>query len=147
MTKLLLQDAGEEIKRAEHLLFISLKYTRTRDVMRNIIVRLIAAYDLIILAILESSKSKKKLDEIPESWKTRAQLAYKIKSGCREFLELYSLLRKVYDSPYSAREEFRKHITMVSNIGGKKVEIDVPTLTEYFKKTKMFLKYAEEETE
>ena len=147
MTKLLLQDADEEVKRSEHLLFISLKYTRTRDVMRNILVRLIAACELAILALLEHAKAKKKLDEIPEFWKTRAQIASKLKQGNKEFIELYLLLKKIYDSPYTAKEEFRKHITMICSIDGKKIDIDVPTLTEYFKKTKMFLKYVEDEIE
>ena len=68
MTNLLIQDAEEEIKRADHLLYISLKYTRTRDIVKNIIVRLIAAFDLAIMAILEDANSKKKLYNVSDNW-------------------------------------------------------------------------------
>ena len=38
----------EELKRADHLVYVSLKYTRTCDIMKNAIKRLIAAFQLVI---------------------------------------------------------------------------------------------------
>ena len=38
-----LEDAKDELKRADHLVFISLKYTRTCDIIRNTIERIINA--------------------------------------------------------------------------------------------------------
>jgi hypothetical protein len=141
----LLQDAESELRRADHLLYISLRYTRTVDVMKNVIARLIAAYDLGILALLEDLKAKNKVDEIPESWKTRAELLMKLKRNSKPYITEYLLLRGVEDAPCSVREEYRKNITMICNIEGKDVEINVPKLTEYFKNTKSFLEYAEGE--
>jgi hypothetical protein len=145
MTNLLIQDAKEELKRADHMLYISLKYTRTCDVMRNIIARLIAAFDLAILAILEMLKETGKIVDIPDNNKTRAEMLSKYKRNSKVFLELYYLLLKLLDCTICPREEYRKHVTMICDLGGKKFEVDVPLLTEYFKKTKQFLEYAEGE--
>lgn len=145
MTHLLVQDAKDELKRADHMLYISLKYTRTRDVMRNIIFRLIAAFDLGILALLEKLKENKKLINIPKSGKEKVEILSRLKRNSKEFLELYVLLKRIEECSYTAREEYRKHVTMISNIAGKKLEIDVPLLTEYFKKTNEFINYVEGE--
>ena len=145
MTNSLIQDAGEEVKRAEHMLFISLKYTRTRDVMKNIMLRLIAAYEFVISAILEEATSKGEIGAVFDNWQLRAQAIKKIKSNYKPFIDVYILLKKMEEAPFSAREEFRKHINLGFRIDGKKIDVDVPVLTEYFKKTKEFVKYAESE--
>ena len=43
-----LDEAKEEIKRADHLIYISLKYTKTVDVIKITIQRLINAFDFAI---------------------------------------------------------------------------------------------------
>ena len=39
-----LDNAKEELKRVDHLFYVSLKYTRTADMMRHLIERLINAF-------------------------------------------------------------------------------------------------------
>jgi len=58
-------DAREELKRVDHLIFVSLKYTRTCDVMRSIVERLISTYDFIYAALMTRLKDEKKITEIP----------------------------------------------------------------------------------
>ena len=58
-------DARQELKRADHLLYVTLKYTKTTDVIKNAIRRLINACDYAIIDILERLKEKKKIDEVP----------------------------------------------------------------------------------
>lgn len=41
-------NAVEELKRVDHLIYVSLKYTRTVDVIRSVINRLIESYNAII---------------------------------------------------------------------------------------------------
>ena len=38
-----LENAKEELKRVDHLIFVSLKYTRTVDVLLNVINRIISS--------------------------------------------------------------------------------------------------------
>ncbi|MFH1317204.1 MAG: hypothetical protein ABII01_06810 [Candidatus Woesearchaeota archaeon] len=68
-----LQEAFSELKRADHLIFVSLKYTRTVDVIKSIIERLINCLDFSIIALLESYKEKKKITDIPSSPVARAK--------------------------------------------------------------------------
>ena len=58
-------NALEELKRADHLIYVSLKYTRTTDVIRSTIKRLISAYNYAILDLLEYSKNKNLIKKIP----------------------------------------------------------------------------------
>lgn len=48
--------ASQELKRAEHLLYVSLKYTRTADVMQSFIARLVACFDFIIDGLLKKKR-------------------------------------------------------------------------------------------
>ena len=54
-------DSKEELKRADHLLYVTLKYTKNIDVIRNAIRRLINACDYAILDVTEWLKAKKKI--------------------------------------------------------------------------------------
>ena len=60
-----LDDGVEELKRVDHLVMVSLKYTRTVDVIRSVIERIIASYDFFILALLTHLKDKKRIDQVP----------------------------------------------------------------------------------
>ena len=83
-----LEKARDELKRSDHLVFVSLKYTRTCDVLHNTIQRLINAYDFAILAALEKAKSEGKIDSIPSSKKLRAELVSKFKKILNLILKL-----------------------------------------------------------
>lgn len=145
MAKSHLAEAKEEIKRADHLIHISLKYTRTCDIMMNVISRLIEALDELIHSSLLKLKRDLKIKTIPESKIKRAEELLKLKRSFRSYLELYFLLRKIYSSDFIRREEYRKNVTMISQLGpNENLEVTVPVLTEYFKKTKEFIDVVED---
>ncbi len=50
-----LETAQDELKRADHLMFVSLKYTRTVDVIKSIITRLKAAIDAGFEVLLQAA--------------------------------------------------------------------------------------------
>ena len=54
-----LENAIQELKRVDHLFWVSWKYTRTFDVIRNTVERLINVYDFGLNCILEFAKEKK----------------------------------------------------------------------------------------
>ena len=58
-------DAREELKRADHLLYVTLKYTKNIDVIKNAIRRLVNSCDYTILDVMEYLKSRKKIKEYP----------------------------------------------------------------------------------
>ena len=89
-----LNNAKEEIKRADHLMFVSLKYTRTVDVIKSLIDRLISTIDNCMLAINEHLKDKKKISIIPRSPGSRVEI---IKDNIKndtlnEYIDIYTLM-------------------------------------------------------
>ena len=137
-----LEDAAEEIKRAEHLFYVSLKYTRTVDVIRSLIGRLISTFDCALLSLLKYAKEKKKIKDIPPTPIARCDLLEKTFKDINitKYIDLYLLLRKLLRAPYTKREEYRRHVTMISELEDRKLEVNIDTLKEDYDKTMDFLK-------
>jgi hypothetical protein len=141
------QEAKEELKRADHLLYVSLKYTRTVDMFRYIIQRLISTFEYLIDIFLKSAKSKKKIKEIPINQAIKCSLLQRIypdDEKLKDFLEFYLFLRKLIRSPYTKEREFRRHVTMTSFIDKREVIVNIDILHDYFKITKEFMGYTYE---
>ena len=68
MTDYLEDRAQDELKRVDHLIYVSLKYTRTCDVMLNAMKRMISAFELGMNDLLYHYQEKKKIKET-EAWK------------------------------------------------------------------------------
>jgi len=139
-------DAREELKRADHMLYVSLKYTRTVDVIRNIIERLISAIDFIIDGMLTKKKEAGKIDEVPTQPGVKTEVVKKLfkEEQFHEIMDFYTLLRKIIRADFTRAREFRKHVTMTSLVDDEFMEIKVDTVHEYFTKTKEFVDFAEE---
>ena len=90
-------------------------------------------------------KDQGKREFIPESKMLRAESLYRLKRNFKEQLNLYFFMKKIIVSDFGRREEYRKHVTMLSHITEDEVvEIDVPQVMEYFEKTKIFINDVEE---
>jgi len=57
----------KEMKAAEHLLYVSLKYTKTCDVILNLIYRWKKLVEIAIDILLEKAKKRKQIKVIPEN--------------------------------------------------------------------------------
>ena len=142
-----INEAKEEIKRADHLLFVTLKYTRTTDVIKNAISRLLSSYDNAIIHALESLKKKKKIKDIPLTPVSRAETlrdSNKRDINMLDFLNGYFLLRKIQRAEYTKKEEFRKHVTLTVMHNDEAIEINIETLEALYNKTKEFVDYIAE---
>ncbi|MBS3095424.1 hypothetical protein J4231_01975 [Candidatus Woesearchaeota archaeon] len=136
-----IESARGELQRADHLIYVTLKYTRTGDVIKNIIGRLIGSMNYSITDMLEFLKSKNKIKEVPSSDIAKLEL---LKSclkqviskdkALKEQLDLYLLLKKVSKLPFSVREEYRKNVTLIA----EDIEIDMSTIVLYYSMTKEF---------
>ncbi len=136
-----LEDAREEIKRVDHLFYVSLKYTRTVDMIRTLVERLISTFDFAILSLLGYAKQKKKIKEIPSNPLSKCDLLEKTfkEIDLKKYLDLYRLLRRLTRAPYKKREEYRRHVTMISEVDDKEIETNIDLLEEYYDKTREFL--------
>lgn len=140
-----LDDARQELKRVDHLIFVSLKYTRTVDVILNVVKRMIDAYDFAIEALLRYAQDKKIItDEIlPPSPIVRSELILsKFEDNIiKENMELYLLFRKVVKSNHERFNEYRRHVTLKTLVDNKEIELNIDNLTEYYNIIKEFTKY------
>ncbi|MBI3035955.1 hypothetical protein HYY71_06555 [Candidatus Woesearchaeota archaeon] len=137
--------AVQELKRVDHLFWVSLKYTRTVDVIKHVIDRLINCIGFGLEALLKYSKDKKLVTSIPENAGLRCDLLRKTFSDNIELIEyinFYLRLRKLSKAEYTKREEFRRHVTMIATIDkGEVVSVDIDTLKEYYEKTRNFVAF------
>lgn len=132
--------ARQELQRADHLLYITIKYTRTGEVMKNTIGRLISALDCAALELLEYLKDKKKIKEIDTApilrFEALAHIFPKDKA-IKDYVNFYFLLRKLHRLDYKMREEYRKNITMTVDY----IEVNANMLKRYYLKTKEFVEF------
>ena len=59
-----LDDAIKELKRVDHLYYVSLKYTRTADMMKIMLERLISTFSFGMESLLKHAKEQKKIENL-----------------------------------------------------------------------------------
>lgn len=137
-------NAMEELKRVDHLIFVTLKYTRTVDIIKNVIERLVTAIDFEVLEVLEYLKEKGKVSSIGNVALVRCralEALFQKDKTVKDIIDFYYFLRKISQSEYKKKEEYRKNVALVTN----DVEIDIDTLKEYAEKTKKYIYYLKEQ--
>tara|TARA_Y100000310_G_scaffold282342_1_gene303461 strand:+ start:779 stop:1246 length:468 start_codon:yes stop_codon:yes gene_type:complete len=142
-----IEEAHEELKRLEHIIYVSLKYTRTVDVLINALNRLINIYDLIIEALLEKAREEDLIPSLPKSPALRStKLAnlYEEDPELQKFLSFYLFMRTVLNSPYTKRQEYRRHVTLIVKLDDATAEVDSDNLINCEKFAHKFFDYAYE---
>ena len=139
-----IEDAREELKRVDHLIFVSLKYTRTVDVLLNVVKRMIDAYDFAIDALLKYGQDKGMIeDDLPTNPIARTDLVL-LKFNdpiIKQNMEMYLLFRKIIKVDYERLNEYRRHVTLKTMIEKQVIEIKIDNVTEYYTIIKEFVKY------
>jgi hypothetical protein len=141
----LLLDAREELKRLEHIIYVTLKYTRTVDVLVNAVQRLVDIYDLIIEAFLESAKEQELITALPKSPALRAKHLMELYPDDEElnkYLTFYSFIKNLLVQPHKKREEFRRHVTFVVAMDNSTAEVDIDNLGNYETFSHKFFKFS-----
>ena len=141
-----LAEAERELKRVDHLIYVSLKYTRTVDIIKNTVQRIIDAYDAGISALLKLLKEQGRIETIPKSPGLRVNIladAFVEEPILNDFFSHYRIMREVLRAEFSRREEFRRHVTMIAQLKGQVLEINIDSVTEDYKKVKTFVKLVE----
>ena len=112
--KVFLEEAREELKRADHIIYVSLKYTRTVDVIKNLVERLINCLDFIIDGLLDKAVEEKLVAERPTNPGLKGN-ALKKAYGDKfsEIIALYIQLRKISRAEYKKSSEYRRHVSWV----------------------------------
>jgi len=137
-----LELAREEMKRADHLMYVSLKYTRTVDILKSIIERLINAFNYGLDAMLK----KKKVRDIPEIPRIKIDLVrsnYPDDADLANYLKLFQLFREIDKANFERAREYRRHVTMTAHLDDKEIEITIDIIEDYFNRTKEFIDHVE----
>lgn len=139
-----LHDAAEELKRVDHLIYVSLKYTRTVDVIMNILNRMVDGYAFLMDSLLKVAEQEKKVSgELPGSAIERAELVRKLfpdDVAIQDNIDLYLLLRKLLRAKNIEREqEYRRHVTMKTIVDGREEIVNIDIITNYFLFQREFL--------
>ena len=140
-----LENAMEELKRVDHIFYVSLKYTRTAEMMKHMVDRMINSYFFGIESMLKFAIEKKMIDKMNNNPTLDAKLLMKLfpDEEIAEYMDLYLRLRKIARAEYTKREEFRRHVTMTCTLNnGEIVEVNIDILKENYETTQKFINYA-----
>jgi len=129
---------------ADHLLYVSLKYTKTCDVIINLLLRWKIMIELGIGMLVEKAKKEKK-------WKTvaaapRAELVqlkkiYANEPTLSKTFELYELFRDVEKLEKVRENEFRKGVNLKVTYKGEIINVNLDKLKEYAQILEKFISY------
>lgn len=124
----------QEKTSADHLLYVSLKYTKTTDVILNLIERWKSLIEHGIDKILEKAKKKRKITSIPTAPKLKIEKIkkiYKKNKAIVEATELLEFFKRIKNSRKIRENEFRKNVTLKVFDKGKWTSINLEKLKEY----------------
>jgi hypothetical protein len=140
-----LSEAKGELKRADHLLYVSLKYTRTVDVIRNIIERLINALEFVISDLLTYAKEKKMISEKPANIGLMCDALKKTfkDEKIQEMVNFFLMLRRISRAEYKKSSEYRRHVSMSVILDEIIINISIDKIKEYYDAAVGFVEYAE----
>ncbi len=135
--------AREELKRIDHLIFVTLKYTRTADIIRTIIGKFILTLDHQTEKYYTLQYEIGKVKDIPPVPLMRMKKLEQIHAKddkIKDMVDFYVQLKAIFNAEFKAKEEYRKNVTLVTK--GK--EINIAMLKEYVESIKDYVNYMDE---
>jgi hypothetical protein len=141
-----IESAYNELKRVDHLIFVTLKYTRTVDIIRSVIERLISTIDFAATEALEQAEEKEKISRVPPVALMRCKKLEEVfpkDDTVMSLVDFYCMLRKLMSSDYKRKEEYRKNVALVT----RDQEVNIETLREYADLTKYYVDHIKEKLE
>jgi hypothetical protein len=136
-------NAKQNLGRARHSIDVSLKYTRTVDVIKGIVERLISSISHGLDALLIKAKEDSKIPTLPELPRLKViqvRELYEDNEDLQNLCNFFLLLRKIDKAPYDRAHEFRRNVTMtVFMDDDSKIEITIDIITEYYDRTQSCL--------
>jgi len=119
---------------ADHLLYVSLKYTKTCDVIINLLLRWKIMIETAMDLLVEKAKKAKKWKPIPDAPRAKLVQLKKIYADdllIVQVLELYELFRDIEQLEKVRENEFRKGVNLRVTYRGEIININLDKLKEY----------------
>jgi len=119
---------------ADHLLYVSLKYTKTCDIIVNLILRWRKMIEVSINELLKHAKKKKKIKSVPKNPVQQIEQIKKLFKKDKNFLntiESYEMFKKIEELRKERIGEFRKNVNLRVFYKGKEININLEQLKIY----------------
>jgi len=127
---------------ADHLLYVSLKYTKTCDVIQNLIIRWRKMIETSIDVLLQHAKKKKKIPSVPTNPVGKIltiKNLFKKDQNFLEVIEMYEMFRKIEELRKERIGEFRKNVCLRVFYRGEEINVDLEKLKIYADKLEKFI--------
>ena len=143
MSEILEKIIKEKIS-ADHLMYVSMKYTKTCDVMINLLKRWKIMMDYAFDGLLEIAKKKKKIKKIPTAPKLKLDLIkeiFKKEEDIMDAVKEYEMFKLIETLKKTKAGEFRKGVCLTVLYRGEEIRIDLDKLKEYVEILERFINY------
>jgi hypothetical protein len=144
MSEEILEKIIKEKISADHLLYVSMKYTKTCDVMINLIKRWKTMIEYSLDAILDKAKKKKMIKVVPSAPRMKIEVmrdVFKKNPEIISTLNEYELFKQIDVLNKIKENEFRKGVCLKVDYQGKIVQINLEKLKEYSDLLERFINY------
>lgn len=139
----MLEEILKEKTSADHLLYVSLKYTKTCDVILNLIARWKSMIEMCFDVLLIDAKKKKKISSLPDSPKQRLEFIKKYfqkNIAIQETIPVYIFFKRIPELNKKREGEFRKNVNLkITDVNNKIIEINMEKLKEYYDLLERFI--------
>ncbi len=132
---------------ADHLLYVSLKYTKTTDVMLNLLERWRTMIESSIDRLLENAKKTKLISSIPDAPKIKIDKVreiYKKNPDIQKAMDLLDFFKRVPELEKTRDGEFRKNVALKILYRGGWIEVNLDKLKEYNEALERFINYVKQ---
>jgi hypothetical protein len=132
---------------ADHLLYVSLKYTKTCDVIINLLLRWRNLIDVCIDKLLLDAKEKKKLPSVSDNAIGKIKQIkeiFKKEKDLVEVMDFFMMLRKLESLEIERIGEFRKNVALKIQFRGKEVNVNLEQLKFYAEMMEKFVSKVKE---
>ena len=127
---------------ADHLLYVSLKYTKTCDVIINLLLRWKIMIEMGMDHLVEKAKKQKKwkpIADAPRAKYIQLKQIYSKDQAVVEALDLYDLFRSIETLEKVRECEFRKGVNLRVTYRGQILNINLDKLKEYAQVLERFI--------
>jgi hypothetical protein len=124
----------QEKTSADHLLYVSLKYTKTTDVILNLLYRWRNLIDQGIDKLLERAKKDKKIKLMPSAPKLKIDKLLELEKNnevVKKTLDAYDFFKKAETAEKVRENEFRKNVALRMMYRGNWEVVNLDKLKEF----------------
>jgi hypothetical protein len=139
-----LEKIMKEKTSADHLLYVSMKYTKTCDVTINLLKRWKIMMEYAFDGLLEKAKSKKLIKTVPTAPKLKIDAIkeiFKNEPIVLAVVKEYDMFRLIDLLKKSKENEFRKGVCLRVIYQGEEVQVNMDKLKEYSEILEKFINY------